>query len=190
MEGWLKELAVQVPPPIRLETRLGQTPDVIIDPEQFRSVLQNLVLNAIEAIPDQGAILVETLTENGSAILVVSDTGRGISPEFIRQRLFRPFQTTKKRGLGIGLYQCRQIVQQAGGSLAVESQEGKGTRMIVRLPGAPAKGEHTGVRSLSSSSTESTKSIEPATQQSQGTQETQPRPSGSEGGKRQAIESR
>lgn len=144
VEAWLKELAVQIPPRIRLETRLGQTPDVSIDPEQFRSVLQNLIINGIEAIPDQGNILVETLTENGSALLSVSDTGRGMTSEFIRQCLFHPFQTTKKRGLGIGLYQCRQIVEAHGGTLSAESQEGKGTRMTVKLPGLVGSGQQAG----------------------------------------------
>jgi hypothetical protein len=57
-----------------------------------------------------------------------------MSREFIRTRLFQPFQTTKARGLGIGLYQCRQIIHAAGGSLTVESEAGKGSRFVVRLP--------------------------------------------------------
>ena len=97
-------------------------------------MVQNLILNATEAIADAGTITVETRTENGSALLTVADTGRGMTREFQQQHLFRPFRTTKSRGLGIGLYQCRQIVQQAGGSLVAESEEGAGTRMIVRLP--------------------------------------------------------
>jgi hypothetical protein len=67
-------------------------------------------------------------------VLAVADTGRGMSREFIRTRLFQPFQTTKARGLGIGLYQCRQIIHAAGGSLTVESEEGKGSRFVVSLP--------------------------------------------------------
>ena len=81
-----------------------------------------------------GTLLVETFQENSCAVLAVTDTGRGMTQEFIQQKLFRPFQTTKPRGLGIGLYQCRHIVQAFGGTLTVESQEGKGTRMVVRLP--------------------------------------------------------
>jgi signal transduction histidine kinase len=105
-----------------------------VDPEQVRSVLHNLVLNAIEAIPGEGTILVETFQENGTALLAVSDTGKGMTQDFLHRRLFRPFQTTKPRGLGIGLYQCRHIVQRFGGTLTAESQEGEGTRMLVRLP--------------------------------------------------------
>jgi signal transduction histidine kinase len=57
-----------------------------------------------------------------------------MTEEFVQQKLFRPFQSTKERGLGIGLYQCRHIVHALGGSLTAESQEGKGTRMVVKLP--------------------------------------------------------
>jgi signal transduction histidine kinase len=134
IDGWLKEMALQLPPRIRLETLIGWIPEILLDPEQFRSVLQNLIVNGMEAIPDEGTITVETRTENGTAVITVSDTGQGIDPEFLRHRLFRPFQTTKTRGLGIGLYQCRQILQQLGGTLSVESEVGRGTRMIVRLP--------------------------------------------------------
>lgn len=138
VESWAKDLATQVAPRITLEAKCGPTLEVDADPDQFRSVLQNLTMNAIEAIPDKGSIFIETYTENGAAFLVVSDTGRGMSPDFIRKRLFRPFQTTKKRGLGIGLYQCQQIVRQFNGTLTAESEEGKGTRMIVRLPVVPS----------------------------------------------------
>ncbi len=132
--AWIREIEPQLPLRIRIETRLSSTPDVRVAPEQLRSVLHNLLLNSVEAIPDEGKIQVETGQENGQAALTVTDTGRGMTPEFILQRLFRPFQTTKQRGLGIGLYQCRHIVQSFGGTLTAESQEGKGTRMVVRLP--------------------------------------------------------
>jgi putative PEP-CTERM system histidine kinase len=134
VDAWVQEMRGQVPSRIRLETRLGWTPDVRVDPEHLRSVLHNLLLNSIEAIPKEGTVLLETFQENGQAVLTVTDTGSGMTSEFIQHTLFRPFRTTKSRGLGIGLYQCRHIVQAFGGSLTAESQEGKGTRMIVRLP--------------------------------------------------------
>jgi len=134
VEVWIQEIGPQLPPRIQVETRLRSTPDVRVEPEQLRTVLHNLLLNSVEAMPDDGKIQVETSQENGQAVLAVTDSGRGMTPEFIRQRLFRPFQSTKARGLGIGLYQCRQIVQAIGGTLTAESQEGKGTRMVVRLP--------------------------------------------------------
>jgi putative PEP-CTERM system histidine kinase len=134
---WIREVGRQMPPRIRIETRLAATPEVRVDPAEVRSVLHNLVLNGVEAIPGEGTILVETFQENGSALLAVTDTGQGMSLDFIQRRLFRPFQTTKPRGLGIGLYQCRHIIQSYGGTLSVESQEGKGTRMLVSLPAVP-----------------------------------------------------
>ncbi len=134
VETWMHEIGAQAPARIHIETRLGWTPDVQVDPEQLRSVLQNLVLNGIEAISEEGTILVETFQENGQATLTVTDTGRGMTQEFIQRKLFKPFQSTKPRGLGIGLYQCRHLIQGFGGTLTAESQEGKGTRMVVRLP--------------------------------------------------------
>ena len=134
IEGWLRDIGPQVPARIRMETRLDPTSEVRVEPNQLKSVLHNLVLNAVEAIPGEGNILVETAQENGVAVLSVMDTGPGMTEDFVRQKLFRPFQSTKERGLGIGLYQCRHIVQAFGGTLTAESQEGKGTRMVVRLP--------------------------------------------------------
>jgi len=66
----------------------------------------------------------------------VRDTGRGMTDEFLRLRLFKPFVTTKVAGLGVGLAQCRGIVEAHGGSIAVESRPGHGTLFQVRLPAA------------------------------------------------------
>jgi putative PEP-CTERM system histidine kinase len=147
VETWMREMNGQVPSRIRIETRLHQTAKVRVDPEQLQSVLHNLVLNSIEATPEDGTLLVETFQENSCAVLAVTDSGRGMTQEFIQQKLFRPFQTTKPRGLGIGLYQCRHIVQAFGGTLTVESEEGKGTRMVVRLPTEAGSGRRPGVAS-------------------------------------------
>jgi signal transduction histidine kinase len=81
------------------------------------------------------------VTDDGFAVLIVRDTGAGMSQDFLSRRLFRPFQTTKTRGLGIGLYQCRQVIVQFGGTLTAESEVGKGTRMTVRLPPAQPRRE-------------------------------------------------
>jgi len=133
-ETWARELLPQLPARIQVTLELNEAGDVLADPEQLRSVLHNLVMNAVEATPGEGAIAVSTRHEGQRSVLAVADTGRGMSREFIRTRLFQPFQTTKTRGLGIGLYQCRQIIHAAGGSLTVESEEGKGSRFVVRLP--------------------------------------------------------
>jgi len=136
VEAWLRDLKAKIPPRIALEARLDPTPDVAMDPEQLRTVVVNLVLNAVDAVAGEGRIVVTTCTEDNRAVLSVTDTGRGMSADFLRDRLFRPFQTTKPSGLGIGLFQCRHIVQALGGTLTADSQEGVGTRMTVRLPAA------------------------------------------------------
>jgi putative PEP-CTERM system histidine kinase len=128
------ELRKQLPSRIHLETRLDTLAHVRADPEQLQSVLRNLVLNAVDAIPECGTILIETGEVDRYAVLAVNDNGKGMSREFIERRLFRPLQTTKASGLGIGLYQCRHIIQSYGGTLAAESEEGEGTRMTVKLP--------------------------------------------------------
>jgi len=68
------------------------------------------------------------------ACITVSDNGCGMSGEFIEKHLFKPFYTTKKKGLGIGLYQCKSIVEAHGGSIKVKSKEGMGTDFTVYLP--------------------------------------------------------
>jgi putative PEP-CTERM system histidine kinase len=140
VDAWMSDLKPRIPPRITLETHLAATPDIAMDPEQLRSVFLNLLLNAIDAIAGEGRITVETGADEHWATLVVSDTGHGMSASFLRDHLFHPFQTTKPRGLGIGLYQCRHIVRGLGGELTADSTEGVGTRMTVRLPVASGSG--------------------------------------------------
>jgi putative PEP-CTERM system histidine kinase len=134
VETWARDFAKRVPSRIRFETHFVGTRDVKANPEELHSVLDNLALNAIEAIAHEGVVRIETADESGYAVLRVIDSGLGMTSDFVRNRLFRPFQTTKSRGLGIGLFQCRHIIQSLGGELTAESQEGVGTQMTVRLP--------------------------------------------------------
>ena len=90
-------------------------PKIEADPEEIQNVLTNLVLNAHDATGDSGRITVSTSRENGWVLLAVADNGSGMTPEFIANSLFKPFQTTKKNGLGIGLYQTKTIVEAHGG---------------------------------------------------------------------------
>jgi putative PEP-CTERM system histidine kinase len=105
-----------------------------IDQEQIQRVLVNLILNANEATKDGGEIRLATKHHDGFIVLSVSDNGCGMSQEFIQNSIFRPFQTTKKQGMGIGLYQSKMIVEAHGGKIEVESEEGKGTTFRVLLP--------------------------------------------------------
>jgi putative PEP-CTERM system histidine kinase len=97
-------------------------------------VLLNLVINAADAVGEQGEIRVRTGTRGGEAYLSVQDTGAGMSEYFVKNHLFKPFRTTKDGGLGIGLYQCNQIVESHGGRFDVASEVGKGTTFTVYLP--------------------------------------------------------
>ncbi len=105
-----------------------------VDGEEIKKVIVNLVQNALEASHENGTVLVETCTENGSVCIRVSDTGKGMTEDYLKNHLFRPFRTTKETGLGIGLYQCRQIVEAHDGKIEVKSENGKGTVFMIYLP--------------------------------------------------------
>jgi putative PEP-CTERM system histidine kinase len=109
-------------------------PKLQVDREQLGSVITNLLLNARDAVQSGGEVRVETSQRKGWAILSVADNGCGISPQFLKASLFRPFQTTKKKGLGIGLFQSKMIVEAHRGKLQVDSEPGAGTTVRVMLP--------------------------------------------------------
>ncbi|MDY6849208.1 MAG: XrtA/PEP-CTERM system histidine kinase PrsK [Geoalkalibacter sp.] len=111
----------------------GAEVEAEVDAEEIRKVVLNLVLNALDATGNKGPVQVE-VGRSVSAFIRVSDEGEGMSEAFMRSRLFRPFETTKKKGFGIGLYQCRQIVEAHGGRIEVESEEGRGSTFTVWLP--------------------------------------------------------
>jgi putative PEP-CTERM system histidine kinase len=113
---------------------LPPLPRVLLDPAQMQKVVTNLVINAKEAAAPHGEIRVETSRRNGWVILSVADNGCGMSSEFIRRSLFRPFQSTKKKGLGIGMFHSKMIVDAHRGRIEVESEKGKGTTFRVWLP--------------------------------------------------------
>ncbi|MFA5701256.1 MAG: ATP-binding protein, partial [Desulfuromonas sp.] len=93
----------------------------------------NLTHNAAEASVEGQRICIEVGQNNGAFIRVI-DSGVGMSAEFIRTRLFKPFETTKQKGMGIGLYQCRQIIEGHGGHIEVQSEPGLGTTFTLWLP--------------------------------------------------------
>ena len=119
---------------IQLASQLAPIPKFPFDSEQIHKVVTNLLLNASEAVPPDGHIRVETARSKGWAVLTVADNGCGMAPEFISGSLFRPFQTTKKEGFGIGMFQSKMIVEAHGGRVEVESQLNKGTTFRVLLP--------------------------------------------------------
>lgn len=121
--------------------------DVLVraDREQFEAVLTHLVRNAQDATPAEGSVTVHIHAESGDARLEVVDTGSGMEERFIRERLFRPFDTTKgNAGMGIGVYEAREFANAHGGSLTVASRPGEGTRFTLTLPGCgqPSQNNH------------------------------------------------
>jgi putative PEP-CTERM system histidine kinase len=119
---------------IQLQSNLGSIPKLPFDADQIHKVITNLVLNATEAVARDGRIQVETTQNNGWVIVTIADNGCGMTPEFLNRSLFRAFQTTKKDGFGIGMFQSKMIVEAHGGRLEVESQLHKGTTFKVLLP--------------------------------------------------------
>lgn len=101
---------------------------------ELTRVVENLIFNALDASHGEGPVELE-VGQAGMAYLRCRDYGCGMSEAFMRDRLFKPFETTKKKGFGIGLYQCWNIIEAHGGRIEVESQEGRGTTFTVWLPG-------------------------------------------------------
>jgi signal transduction histidine kinase len=106
---------------------------VCVDPEEIEKIVHNLVLNAHEAGSQNGSVTIN-VGKGETAFFEVTDQGCGMSTDFIRNRLFQPFQTTKQQGFGIGLYQCLQIVEAHGGKIEVSSRLNEGTTFKVHLP--------------------------------------------------------
>jgi len=108
-------------------------PMVSLDVELFEKVLLNLMLNAEDAMPDGGTLTLQARAEGIGVVLDVIDTGCGMEPE-LAAKAFVPFLTTKATGNGLGLATARKIVVAHGGSIAVQSEPGRGTKFTIRLP--------------------------------------------------------
>jgi putative PEP-CTERM system histidine kinase len=121
-------------PNVELTRDFQPLPTIVADREQIQSVVTNLVLNARDALGAGGCIQVRTEHRDGRAILSVRDNGCGMTDRFVKDALFRPFQSTKKKGLGIGLFQSRAIVHAHGGGMHVETEVGKGTTFLASFP--------------------------------------------------------
>lgn len=108
--------------------------EVMADGEALEQALAHLVQNGIEASDAGSPVFVNLRQEAGYAVIEVIDSGQGMTPEFIRTRLFKPFHSSKAGGFGIGAFEARELIRSMQGQLLVESREGLGTRFIVRLP--------------------------------------------------------
>ena len=131
MKGAL--LSLSIPENINLTTKLGEIPQMMLDPEQIQRVFLNLIQNAIEAMPEGGKLMITTSRTDYSAEISIEDYGIGIPEEYM-PKLFTPLFTTKIKGLGLGLAVCKQIVESNGGKIMAKSKAGQGTTFTVKLP--------------------------------------------------------
>ena len=107
---------------------------VLIDEERLGAVMAHVIDNALDAIEDDGTIRVRLGAAGGEAVIEVEDDGCGMTAEFIREELFKPFRTSKGGGYGIGAFESREYVRENGGRMDVESEPGSGTKVTIRIP--------------------------------------------------------
>lgn len=125
------------------DTRQGQHPIILTieddcrvsaDIEQLRQAIDHLIQNAIEASPADAPIELTLAKKRGSALISIKDHGQGMSREFVRKQLFKPFASTKQGGFGIGAAEAKALIEAMGGGLDVWSVEGAGTQFAILLP--------------------------------------------------------
>ncbi len=105
------------------------------DGDRLSAVIAHIIRNAQDATPETGRIMVKLYEQNASAVIEVEDTGCGMDQNFIRERLFQPFDSTKgSSGMGIGAYECSEYIREVGGDIDVNSRPGKGTLFRISIP--------------------------------------------------------
>jgi signal transduction histidine kinase len=121
---------------IRFEKQVAGDPMPLnADPELLHRALSNLVLNAMDAMPEGGTLTISAHPKEEKVELCVSDTGKGLTPEEC-ERLFTPYYTTKQYGTGLGLAIVQSVVADHAGTIAVESRTGGGATFVITLPKA------------------------------------------------------
>lgn len=121
-------------PAVEIDLEAADIP-IVVDRDRFVMVLTHLIRNAQDATPENGSVGVSVRNSESNVEILVSDTGSGMSKEFIRDRLFRPFDSTKgSQGMGIGVYQAREYARSLGGDLTVSSAPGKGSTFRMSFP--------------------------------------------------------
>ena len=136
VESVLRIFRAQLQGNAKISTRLqlaANLPEISADPDLLHRALSNLVLNAIDAMPNGGELTIQTLQFDNSVAIAISDTGSGLTEEEC-QRLFTPYYTTKKHGTGLGLAIVQSVVSDHGGRISVESVKEKGTTFRIELP--------------------------------------------------------
>jgi PAS domain S-box-containing protein len=124
---------VEIPENIQVLKHIQDEPQVMIDAEKMKRVFQNLIKNAVDAMPKGGRLEITSRESSGNMEFVFSDTGTGIPKEIV-EKIWTPFFTTKAKGMGLGLAICKRIVEAHNGKISVVSAFGKGTAFTVTLP--------------------------------------------------------
>jgi putative PEP-CTERM system histidine kinase len=135
-QGFLDGLLSRMRPRFKgidVSTEIDDTLEVETDPDILERILENIVVNAVEAVDGSGRIVVGARKEGPAAYLWVSDDGPGMSDDFMRDRLFRPFQTTKTRGTGLGLWHVKQMADKIGATIDVRPNQYRGMTFAVKL---------------------------------------------------------
>jgi len=132
----IEELKLRKCEKIKLQENYEDIPPVLIDSDHIKRVFRNIIVNALEAMPEGGSLWVKSYRkESDSSVYIdIKDSGVGMSQDFIDNYLFKPFNSTKQKGLGLALYSSKEIVNLHGGKIFVESYPGRGTKFTVKLP--------------------------------------------------------
>jgi GAF domain-containing protein/HAMP domain-containing protein len=150
LQRLVEKLYLRKLPDVELIEEYGELPKMMIDAENMERVFENVILNALEAMSNGGKLTIATRKTKKPLVAVVeiSDTGRGMTEEFINRNLFKPFKTTKRKGLGLALFSCKEIVGLHGGKIEVKSEPNRGTSFLIRLPILAVDGRLKTVRKL------------------------------------------
>ncbi len=108
--------------------------EIKTDMEMLERVLENIIINATESVSHNGKIHIRAGRNGQKSYISIMDDGTGMTEEFLREKMFKPFQTTKKNGTGLGLWQVKNIVDQLGGTINVESNIGQGSLFTILFP--------------------------------------------------------
>ena len=121
------------PEKVHVTTTIPDDLSLDLDPQLMQRVLTNLILNAIQAMPEGGTLVLAASPSDGAVFITVEDSGVGIRDN-IKDKLFGPLFTNKAKGTGLGLAVCKRLVELHDGTITVESDEGRGARFILKLP--------------------------------------------------------
>ena len=134
LSSFIKTIVDETPIPSRITVKTDlKMVNVSIDGLRVRRVLENLISNAVDAMNNEGKLIISNGIEGDQVCIIVQDTGTGI-PENIKKTLFRPFVTTKNKGTGLGLYYCKKTIEKHNGSITVDSKSGSGSTFTIYIP--------------------------------------------------------